>query len=186
MIYNLSSLRNGVINRWSSESATFLLSSSCMSLKTIGAPSRQLLAAIMASSACTHVFSGTEGAASVPLGSVHSMAYFLSVPVGTGSDIIQTVAVSLTAGGFGFPGTLKSTIAEHNFGSMEASTVQLSEAFNAWMLMLKNTHYKLYEKSVKKFSRICIFLFETSMKTNAGIEDHTEMLTTSHRLQLDQ
>ena len=75
---------------------------------------------------CTHVFSGTDGDANLPLGSVNSIAFFSSVPVGKKCDSVQTVAVRLIGGGFSFPGTLKFTLALQNTGSIVACTVQLS------------------------------------------------------------
>ena len=83
---------------------------------------------------CTHVFSGTDGDASLPLGSVNSIAFFSSVPVGEKCDSTQTVAVRLIGGGLGFPGTLKSTLALQNIGSIVACTVQLSRCRYAMRL----------------------------------------------------
>lgn len=74
----------------------------------------------------TQVLRGVEGDPNVPLGSVNSIAYFLTVPVDNASDCVQMVAVRSTGGGFGLPGTLKSTLALQNIGSIVAYTFHLS------------------------------------------------------------
>ena len=135
-ITNRSLLPNGAIDIRFSNSVTCLLSPSCWSLKASGDPSIQLLGAIPGLtcstifSICIHTFSGALGGASVPLGSVHSIAYFSIAPVGRARDCIQIVAVRLTGGGFNFPGTLKSTMAVHNTGFIVAFTVHLCEAYD--------------------------------------------------------
>ena len=53
-------------------------------------------------SVCTQILSGTEGGVSLPLGSVHSIAYFLRVPEGSAWESVQTVAISVTGGRFDF------------------------------------------------------------------------------------
>ena len=87
----------------------------------------------MVESACTstQVLRGVDADAKVPLGSVNSIAYFVTVPVDRDSDCLQTVAVRLTGGGSFLPGTLKSTLALQNVGSIVAYTAHLSETYDA-------------------------------------------------------
>ena len=86
---------------------------------------------VMIFSNCTHIFRGVSGDASLPLGSVHSIAYFSRVPVGRYCDCVQTVAVRLTGGGLDFPGTLKSTMAVQNTGFIVACTAHLCAVYDA-------------------------------------------------------
>ena len=127
---NLSSVPNAAMLSLFPDSVTSLLSPSCMSLKTSGDPSIQLFEPATFS-ICTHVLSSTEGDANSPLGSVNSMAYFSSVPVGRERECVQTVAVRLTGGGFDFPGTLKFTLALQNTGFIVACTIHLYKTCDA-------------------------------------------------------
>ena len=132
LVGNLAPPPSGTIVIWFPDSVTTLRSPSCWSWKTSRESGRQYFGAgpglgfVATFSSCTHVLSGTDGDANVPLGSVNSIAFFSSVPVGKKCDSTQTVAVRLIGGGFGFPGTLKSTLALQNVGSIVACTVQLS------------------------------------------------------------
>ena len=109
---------------------------------------------------CTHVFSGIEGGASVPLGSVHSMAYFSSVPEGSLCWSVQTVAVRLTGGGFFLLGTVKFTIAVQDIGSIVASTIHLSDEYGA-MNLQKPPMWKIRTTSngIPLPNRTCNFAF---------------------------
>ena len=74
-------------------------------------------------SSCTHVFSGTDGNANLPLGSVNSIAFFTSVPVGKNRDNVQTVAMLMLVAGFSpgsFTGCLKYIMAVQDIRSMSA------------------------------------------------------------------
>ena len=120
-------------------------------------PTCELLGGVIVSpvkwTSCTQVLSGTEGDPSVlPTKWVNSRAYFFSVPVGWKCDCVQTVAASLTGAGFGFPGTLKSTVALQNSGSIVACTVHLPKTCDA---MLSNARKHERRKIQTERSATC-------------------------------
>ena len=138
---------DSIVNSVSPDSVTNFWSPSSRSLKTIGEPSKQLPERVLGAdldiwfSSCSHTFSGVLGTSnSLPLGSVNSIAYFSTIPVDSARECVQTVAMSFTGGGLGFPGTLKSTTAVQLSGSIVARTAHLSEMhdainlFRSWVL----------------------------------------------------
>ena len=175
--YLLSSPNGTITRRFPGRICTSLLSPLCISLNTSGEPSIQLFRMVFcwdlstAYSACvTHIFSGTEDDARLPPGLVKMIAVFPSVAVGRKRDCFQTVAVSLLGGGFGFPGTLKSTKALQNIGSIVACTFQLFEKYAVYLQMtwetrvllpVKSTHvYCEYTRTINVYICACLLFVE--------------------------